>query len=523
MSNFTQSIRGRLWLGFGLILSILLVVTLVAGRKANIIDHALQNNAVSASVQRYAINFRGSAHDRAIAVRDVVSAATPEQRTAELATIDKLAAFYAESADKLEVLLKAPGAPAEWAELVQAIQAIEQKSLNSTRQVISAVEAGRMDEARAMLWAEVKPQYSEWLAAINKLIDHEEVKIQAGIGAASGEAGNFLGLMLAALALALVLGVAAATLTSRSILQQLGAEPAELASAAERVADGDLSPLTGVQSARAGSVLASLGRMQSNLADIVQQVRQTADLIATGSQEIATGNADLSKRTEVQVGNLEQTAASMRQLEQAVQGNTEAAVLADKMAMGASAAAEQGGTVVGSVVTTMQEIAESSRKIADIIGTIDGIAFQTNILALNAAVEAARAGEQGRGFAVVASEVRSLAQRSAQAAREIKSLINSSMEKVDNGSRLVADAGQAMDGIVDQVKKVTGLINQISAASVAQKDGIAEVGGSVQSLDSATRQNSALVEQSAASSESLRQQAVRLTQTVSVFKLREPA
>ena len=259
--------------------------------------------------------------------------------------------------------------------------------------------------------------------------------------------------------------------------------------------------------------------MQQSLARLVGAVRGASDSIATGSQEIAAGNGDLSRRTETQASHLQQTAAAMDELSQTVQANADTAQQANHMADGASVAAEKGGEVVSRVVTTMHDIAQSSRKIADIIGVIDGIAFQTNILALNAAVEAARAGEQGRGFAVVAGEVRLLAQRSAEAAREIKVLIGTSVEKVENGTRLVGDAGQTMDAIVAQVRGVSELINRISGATKEQTLGIGQVGQAVTELDRTTQQNAALVEQSAAAAGSLSQQANRLAETVRVFKL----
>ncbi|MBT9457598.1 MAG: MCP four helix bundle domain-containing protein [Burkholderiaceae bacterium] len=289
---------------------------------------------------------------------------------------------------------------------------------------------------------------------------------------------------------------------------------------AETVAAGDLSSRIEVQgSDEIGQLLGALKRMNDSLVGIVGKVRHSADSIATGSSEIASGAADLSQRTEEQAANLEQTAASMEQLTATVVQNTETARQATQLAASASTVAGQGGAIVGEVVNTMEAISASSKKIVDIIGVIDGIAFQTNILALNAAVEAARAGEQGRGFAVVASEVRSLAQRSAQAAKEIKTLIGDSVEKVDNGSRQVADAGKTMGDIVNQVKRVNDLIDEISHASTEQSSGIGQVGQAVNQLDQVTQQNAALVEESAAAAESLKHQAAELARTVVAFKL----
>ena len=289
---------------------------------------------------------------------------------------------------------------------------------------------------------------------------------------------------------------------------------------AARIAEGDLSQrLEATRRDEFGDLIRSLMTMNESLGRMVHQVRQSTDSIALASAEIATGNNDLSTRTEQTSSNLQQTASSMDQLTHTVRQSADNAQQASTLAARASSVAEKGGTVVQQVVSTMEGINASSKKIADIIGTIDGIAFQTNILALNAAVEAARAGEQGRGFAVVAGEVRSLAQRSAQAAREIKALIGDSVQKVESGARLVADAGDTMGDIVQSVKRVADMIGEITAASHTQSSGIAEVNQAVGNLDQMTQQNAALVEQSAAAAESLREQADQLAQAVSVFKV----
>jgi methyl-accepting chemotaxis protein len=515
------TVSTRLYLGFGLMLVILAVVAAVAMFKVQTIDAALRvNSEQNALIQRYAINFRGSAHDRAIAVRDVVLAADPVLRGAEKATIDELAAFYAKSAGPLEALIARHGAKEpEIARLYTGIQEIETRSVSTTARIVALVEQGDTAAAQHLLWNEAKPQYVSWLAAVNKLIDYEEARIQAANQVALQEAGGFVTVMFTALALSLLCAGTLGWIIARSVLRQLGAEPQQLGDAARRVAEGDLSPVPGAAGAPQGSVLESLGAMQQSLARLVGAVRGASDSIATGSHEIANGNADLSRRTETQASHLQQTAAAMEQLSQTVQANAQTAHEVNQMAGSASAAAAKGGEVVARVVTTMDDIAQSSRKIADIIGTIDGIAFQTNILALNAAVEAARAGEQGRGFAVVAGEVRLLAQRSAEAAREIKVLIGTSVEKVENGTRLVGDAGQTMNAIVAQVQGVSELIGRISGATQEQTQGIGQVGQAVSELDRSTQQNAALVEQSAAAAGSLSQQASRLAETVRVFKL----
>lgn len=288
---------------------------------------------------------------------------------------------------------------------------------------------------------------------------------------------------------------------------------------AEQVASGDLSHHFVVNGKdEIGDLLHSLQRMQANLAKLVNSVRQGSESVATASSEIAQGNSDLSTRTEQQASAIQQTAASMEQLSSAVKQNADNANQANQLAVDASSIAVEGGSVVGQVVETMKGINESSRKISDIIQVIDGIAFQTNILALNAAVEAARAGEQGRGFAVVASEVRSLAGRSAEAAKEIKSLINASVERVDQGSLLVDKAGATMSKVVNSIRRVTDIMGEISAASTEQAAGVANVGDAITQMDHTTQQNAALVEEMAAAAGSLRAQARELVQTVATFK-----
>ena len=510
----------RLYAGFGLILAVMAIVTVLAMFKVQAIEAALRANSEEhVRIQRFAINFRGSAHDRSIAARDVVLAGTVDDRQKEKAAIDTLAKFYADSAGPLEKLIGSAGDSAELGQLYGAIKEIENQTVATTKAVIEAMERGDTSAAQTLLWLQAKPQYVQWLASINKLIDFEENRIQEKNKLASAQATGFRSVMLTALALALIVGIGLALAISRGIARQLGAEPEALSDATQRVSAGDLNEVPGAALAPVGSVLASLGAMQANLARVVGEVRHASDLIATGSVEIASGNSDLSQRTEQQASNLQQTAASMEQMNAAVKSNTDTALQAAQLATSASVAAEKGGEVVSRVVATMNDITSSSKKIADIIGVIDGIAFQTNILALNAAVEAARAGEQGRGFAVVASEVRGLAQRSAEAAKEIKSLIGSSVEKVEAGSRLVGDAGASMDDIVMQVQRVSVLIGEISSSTLEQATGIGQVGAAVTQLDHSTQQNAAMVEQSAAAADSLKQQAAHLASVIGIFKL----
>ena len=325
-------------------------------------------------------------------------------------------------------------------------------------------------------------------------------------------------LVLGGLALLALTGALGWTLT-RSVFRQLGAEPSAAASTVNAVAQGDLTVQIALRPGDTGSLMAGLARMRDGLVKVVTEVRGNSESVATASAQIAQGNQDLSGRTEQQASALQQTAATMEQLGTTVRHNTDNAMQANQLAQSASGVAARGGAVVGQVVTTMQGINDSSRKIGDIISVIDGIAFQTNILALNAAVEAARAGEQGRGFAVVASEVRSLAQRSAEAAKEIKSLIGRSVEQVEQGTELVDQAGKTMTEIVGSIQRVTDIVAEISSASVEQSSGVQQVGQAVSQMDQATQQNAALVEESAAAAESLKGQAQQLVQAVAVFKL----
>ena len=387
-----------------------------------------------------------------------------------------------------------------------------------SRQALDLSRSDRGHEARDLLMA----NQGAAAAIVEALREHRRYNETLGkAGATEAERIHdaalvyllsLAGLTLAALAW---LGIA----TTRRLLRQLGTDPAQLCIAASRVERGDLGAVEGADTAPAGSVLSTLGAMQRALSSVVTAIRESADSVATGSGQIAQGNRDLSQRTEEQASSIQQTAASMEQLSTTVQQNSTHATQASDLAHAASDVAQRGGGVMNEVVETMQRIDASSKKIADIIGVIDGIAFQTNILALNAAVEAARAGEQGRGFAVVAGEVRALAQRSADAAREIKALITASVEQVNNGSGLVARAGETMAEVVESIRKVSTIVAEISRASQEQACGIEQVGQAVTLMDAATQQNAALVEEGTAAAESLRNQADAMVTAVGVFQV----
>ena len=409
----------------------------------------------------------------------------------------------------------AASSDAETAALARVASA--RKAYMTVRAAAAKLKAdGDIDGARASLPSQVQPAIAAYLASQQAYGALQ----QAASEAFSKEAGeqrmrlaSALVAVVAAVLLALVVGT---VFLVRSIVRPM----TSLVDVARRIGEGDLDvDLPAHQRDEIGAVMDSLSTMRDALRTIVGQVRQSADSIQVASSEVASGNLDLSQRTEQAASHLQQTAGSLERLTSHVRQSADAAAQAKQLAASASAVAQRGGVVVSQVVSTMDKINGSSKRIADIIGTIDGIAFQTNILALNAAVEAARAGEQGRGFAVVAGEVRSLAQRSAEAAREIKTLIGASVDRVETGARLVQDAGATMSEIVASVQRVTDVIGEITAAAVEQSSGIGQVNGAINSLDQMTQQNAALVEESAAAAESLRAQAQRLSQAMGVFRL----
>jgi methyl-accepting chemotaxis protein len=356
-------------------------------------------------------------------------------------------------------------------------------------------------------------------AGVDATVRESMAFANASVAAFDANAATTKHVQWALLALSAVALSALGLRIRRTVWAAVGGEPAAVASIARAVARGDLSIQVPVADGDRTSIMAAMAQMSQSLSGIVTQVRASSDSIATGSSEIAQGNIDLTARTQQQSAALEQTAASMEQLNSTVAQTSANAHQAGRLALDASTVAVEGGEVVGRVVATMKGINDSSKLIADIIGVIDGIAFQTNILALNAAVEAARAGEQGRGFAVVASEVRSLAGRSAEAAREIKSLISASVERVEQGTALVDQAGATMTEVVSSIKRATSIMGEITAASAEQSAGVAQVGQAVGQMDQATQHNAALVEQCAAAAASLKAQAQQLVQAVAIFKL----
>ena len=508
-------IGARLGLGFGVLLLGLLLVALVGLRGTGQIGDALETvyeDRTVALAQLSEIN-RIALRNR-ILMMDAASNPDP-------ANIAKRKKEFEENRDQANEVLKAYMATymddKEKALAKEYTEAREVYLRDGLGAMLAALEKGDVDAAKALYSEKVSPLAPAAEKAVRQLVQLQVDVAKQEYETSLATRRSVTWVSVGVTVLALLVGTGLAWWMTRSITEPVG----RAVLMAETVAAGDLTSEVVVQGRdEMAQLLGALGTMNDKLVQIVSQVRTSADSIATGSAEIATGNADLSQRTEEQASNLQETAASMEQMNATVRQNAEVARTATQLATTASGVAARGGEVVGQVVSTMEDISASSKRISDIIGVIDGIAFQTNILALNAAVEAARAGEQGRGFAVVAGEVRALAQRSAEAAKEIKTLIGQSVERVDTGTRLVAEAGSTMGEIVTQVKRVADLIGEIDSSSNEQAQGIGQVSDAVNQLDQVTQQNAALVEESAAAAESLKHQAANLNEVVGVFKLR---
>jgi methyl-accepting chemotaxis protein len=511
----------RLRLGFALVLVLLVVVTAVGiVRMAQIqdrLDHVVGVNNV---VTRLVIDMRNNVSERVASLRTLTLMTSADDMEPELNKFKDQTGKYNELEKKLEARFALESSQQE-KKLLAQIKESEGVAMPAIAKASELYLANNAMDATRVMIKEIRPAQKKWMEALDQLAtleDKQNSQSQADAEASFGNARNF---MIVMLLVAVGLGMAAAWVITRSLLKQLGAEPAYTARIASSIAHGDLSIRINTSDADRGSLLLEMREMRNSLKDIVGQVRRGTETIGTASREIAAGNLDLSSRTELQASSLEKTASAMEELTSTVKQNAENAREANQLAASASDVARKGGEVVSQVVGTMGEINSSASKIADIIGVIDGIAFQTNILALNAAVEAARAGEQGRGFAVVASEVRNLAQRSAAAAKEIKTLIGDSVEKVERGSKLVGQAGVTMEEVVSSVKRVTDIMSDIAAASAEQSAGIEQVNLSIIEMDSMTQQNASLVEEAAAAAQSLQDQAGELARVVSIFKLSE--
>jgi methyl-accepting chemotaxis protein len=456
--------------------------------------------------------------DAGRSLSNAILSSSIEQRTAFLTRGDKNLALARDNLDKAQPLFLSEKGKAAFAEINQSwldyAQAFKQMEAQT-----SAASLQDRGELTADLFGEFRQKIDKIDELMATLVSRKQEDAKDAAASSQDLYRASRNLMIALVIFAVLTGIGIGAWLTRSLTRQLGTEPAIAADLAKSVADGDLSVDIDLRPGDTSSLMASLKNMRDSLLRVVSDVRQNADGVAIASAQIAQGNLDLSSRTEEQASALEETAASIEQLSSAVEQNANNAKQASELALSASAVALKGGQVVGEVVETMKGINDSSKQIADIISVIEGIAFQTNILALNAAVEAARAGEQGRGFAVVASEVRSLAQRSAAAAKDIKTLITTSVERVDQGTVLVDQAGMTMTTIVSSIQRVTNIMTEISAASNEQNIGMGQVSEAVSQMDQVTQQNAALVEESAAAAESLKGQAQHLVQAVAVFKL----
>ncbi|QBE67357.1 methyl-accepting chemotaxis protein [Pseudoduganella lutea] len=508
----------RLALGYAIVFVLLLVIVGAGLMKMRTMQERIDGITDFNNVQISNIGaLKDSLMERAIILRNLALLTDVNVMRPEAERMRELEKMYAERIVLLEKSLNAPDTAPEEKVLFATIREQERIAMPLMAEAEKLGLANEAEAATKVLLEKVRPVQIAWQTAMSQLIQLENKLNKEDAEAAKEAYRSAVTLMLSLAALALVVGIAAAVTITRALLKQLGGEPNDAAAIAARIADGDLTVDVPVKAGDTASMMFAMRNMRDKLAAIVTEVRTGTDTIATAAAEVSAGNLDLSSRTEEQASSLEETASSMEELTSTVRQNAENAQQASAMAASASTVAAQGGAVVAQVVDTMGAIDASAKKIVDIISVIDGIAFQTNILALNAAVEAARAGEQGRGFAVVASEVRNLAHRSATAAKEIKVLIDDSVNKVGVGTQLVGQAGATMTEVVGSVQRVTDIMAEISSASREQSSGIDQVNVAITQMDEVTQQNAALVEQASAASESMQEQARRLAELVGTF------
>ena len=508
-----MKITTRLMLGFGLLTLLIAVVSGMAIVKMNAVqtefDLVLKDRLPKVAQLN---EVKGDINQIARSMRNMLIMTSAADLQKERETVDEARQHIGTTLGALDEAITSEGGKAA----MQKIADARAPYVDGQKRFFELTGAGKAAEAKLLLLEDVRPLQLAYFKAVDEAIDFQSALMAQSGAAAESAIVTAKSVMWGSAGVAIVVAVALALWIMRSITVPLS----RAVDVARAVAAGDLSQQLEVSGRNeTAQLLRALSEMQAKLNGIVAEVRGSAEGVATASSQIAQGNNDLSGRTEEQASALEQTAASMEELGSTVKQNADNAKQANQLAISASSVAVEGGEVVGQVVDTMKGINDSSQKIADIIGVIDSIAFQTNILALNAAVEAARAGEQGRGFAVVASEVRNLAQRSAEAAKEIKALITDSVQRVGQGTALVDQAGLKMGEIVSSIRRVTDIMGEISAASTEQSAGVAQIGEAVQQMDQATQQNAALVEESAAAAESLKAQAQQLVSAVAVFTL----
>jgi methyl-accepting chemotaxis protein len=516
MNFATLTVKARLTAGFGSLVLLLGAIAAVGLARMSSIESRLESitqvnmrkmelvNEMNISVQTVQRVFRTM-----LLLKDPAEIAREEEK------IVKARADYDATAARLGEMPATPSAVA----LLQAAKSAHGAARPVNDRIIELARTGQRDEAVELLLSKGLTVNRAWTDILVEGARKQRIEAEAVAAEARSSYESARTMVLALAAVALAGAAAAGYLITRSLTRQLGGEPSYAAEVAGHIADGDLSVEIDLASDDTSSMLFAMKRMRDRLGTIVSEVRNGTDMIASAATQIATGNLDLSSRTEEQASSLEETASSMEELTSTVKQNADHAREANMLAVDAAGVAENGGSEVAGVVRTMDEINASSGKIVEIISVIDGIAFQTNILALNAAVEAARAGEQGRGFAVVAGEVRTLAQRSAGAAKEIKALIDQSVANVAIGAEQAGKAGRTMERVVHSVQRVVGVVGEISAASAEQSAGIDEMNQAISQMDAVTQQNSALVEEAAAASQALQEQAARLAQLVSTFRL----
>jgi methyl-accepting chemotaxis protein len=517
MNIRNMGIGQRLAIGFGVVIALLVMLAALSYLRIG----GLNQEVTSMVKERYpktvvANGIKADVNEVTRSMLNVLIMSDPDQIKTELANMAQKNASATAALDELTRNTTDPRGQ----EILMAIAAIRAKFIPGQAAFIALINEDKKENAMVKFMFSMRPQQAKYFEQLDRFTSYQnDVMVEAGAAAAAvSRHTQWLILLLAAGAS--LISVAVAFFSTRSITGPLG----EAVDIARRVAGGDLTSVIDVGSSdETGQMMQALKHMNSSLTSIVAEVRAGTESISVASGEIASGNLDLSTRTEQQAASLGQTSGSMRELTGTVQQNADNARQANQLAAKASEVALRGGSVVSHVIDTMGSITASSKKIVDIIGVIDGIAFQTNILALNAAVEAARAGEQGRGFAVVASEVRNLAQRSAAAAKEIKTLIGDSVDKVREGSTLVEQAGVTMEEVVASVRRVTDIMGEITSASQEQSIGIANVNHTILEMDETTQQNAALVEEAAAAAASMQDQAAKLARVVSVFKLDQEA
>ncbi|PHV19515.1 methyl-accepting chemotaxis protein [Janthinobacterium sp. BJB446] len=512
MSLTQFKIGTRLGIGFAVVLGLLVAVLLVGLYSMGQLSARTHDIVADKNVKMAAANtMSDNVRNITLAITSIVVAPTEALVQAELAKIGEARKKYGAAKETLQKKISTDKETALMAELDAALKS--GAPLNN--KVIELRNAGQTEEAIAFLTQQAAPSLKRVLGALDSLVAYEGEQAAQAATDAETLSASARASMIALGSVAVLLGAFVAWIITRSITRPINAA----VGVAETVASGDLSSHIVVNSSdETGRLLGALKAMNDSLLGVVAQVRNGTDAISTASSEIAAGNLDLSSRTEEQASSLEETASAMEELTSTVKQNADNARQANQLAKSASEVAVRGGSIVSQVVDTMGTINASSKKIVDIIGVIDGIAFQTNILALNAAVEAARAGEQGRGFAVVATEVRNLAHRSASAAKEIKELIAASVANVDTGSRLVNEAGQTMGDIVDSIVRVTDIMGEITSATHEQTIGIEQINMAIAQMDEVTQQNAALVEEAAAASQSMQEQAGELAHVVGFFK-----